>query len=470
MLHPALTLLEIKSLIESGKVSAKEVSEYYKNRIKQLNPSINAVIETFDNAEHGLPILIKDNICQEGKTTSAGSAILKNYSAPYDATVVSRLKEHGIYSLGRTNMDEFAMGGSGEFSHYGPTKNPWKTSLVPGGSSSGSAAAVAAGLAPAALGTETGGSVRQPASFCNLVALYPTYGRNSRFGVIAFASSTDQPGVITRTVKDNAYLQTIIAGNDAKDANSLPNPAQNYLDGLDGKLPDGLRIGVIKDSLVSDGVDAEVKAKLLESIETLKKMGAVIQEVEIPSLSYAIALYFVISRAEAASNLSRYDGTLYGARAQEFKDLADMYLKTRHDGFGNEVKRRIMVGNYVLSAGHIDAYYNKAQAVRKVLRAEFEEAFRNVDVLLSPTTPTPAFEIGSLSHDPLAMYMADYFTVANCIIGTPALNVPNGFNRSGLPLGIQFMGPALSESLLYKVGYAYEQATEYYKQVAPDFA
>lgn len=470
MLHPALTLLEIKSLIDSGKVSAKEISEYYKNRIKQLNPSINAVLETFDNAEHGLPILIKDNICQEGKTTSAGSAILKNYSAPYDATVVSRLKKHGIYSLGRTNMDEFAMGGSGEFSHYGPTKNPWNTALVPGGSSSGSAAAVAAGLAPAALGTETGGSVRQPASFCNLVALYPTYGRNSRFGVIAFASSTDQPGVITRTVKDNAYLQTIIAGNDSKDANSLPNPTQDYLDGLDGKLPAGLRIGVIKDALVSDGVDAEVKAKLLESVETLKKMGAVIQEIEIPSLSYAIALYFVISRAEAASNLSRYDGTLYGARAQEFKDLADMYLKTRHDGFGNEVKRRIMVGNYVLSAGHIDAYYNKAQAVRKVLRAEFEEAFRNVDVLLSPTTPTPAFEIGSLSQDPLAMYMADYFTVANCIIGTPALNVPNGFSSSGLPLGIQFMGPALSESLLYKVGYAYEQATEYYKQVAPDFA
>lgn len=471
MLHASTTLLEIKELIETKKISAQEVHTFYLERIKKYNPQLNAVLETFEqNSTSGnLPLLIKDNICQVGAKTSAGSKILENYKAPYDATVIKNLKKNSFYSLGRTNMDEFAMGGSGEFSFYGATHNPWDLTSVPGGSSAGSAAAVAAGLAPAALGTETGGSVRQPASFCNLVGMYPTYGRNSRYGLIAFASSTDQAGPFTRTVKDNAFVLQSMAGHDSKDATSINAPVENYLDELDGKLPHNLKIGVIKDALTSEGVDAEVKKQFLSNIELLKKMGAQVKEIAIPSLRYGIALYFVISRAEAASNLSRFDGTLYGTRAQEYSDLEDMYLKTRQLGFGTEVKRRIMVGNYVLSAGHIDAYYNKAQAVRQLLRQEFNEAFKEVDILTTPTTPTPAFKIGALAQDPLAMYMADYFNVPNCIIGTPALSIPGGFTASKLPLGLQFLGPVLSEKLLYKVGHAFEQETMYYKETAPHF-
>jgi len=469
------TIQELKSGLQKKELSSKEVLDFYSARIAQHAPALNCMIENFSNpsgnnsennsGNNGLldniPCVIKDNICQHNRITSAGSKILSNYTAPYDATVIQRIKRAGAVIMGRTNQDEFGMGGSGEFSPYGPTKNPWDTSRVPGGSSSGSAAAVAAGLVPFALGTETGGSVRGPASFCNLVGMYPTYGLHSRFGVIAFASSNDQVGALTKTVYDNALIATALSGHDPKDSTSLNVPAQDYTKNLDGKLPENMTIGVIKDALTSEGIDPQVRAAFDRSIKQLESLGAKIKIIELPTLKYSIAVYFIISRAEAASNLSRYDGSLYGQRAQDTHNLLDMYIKTRDEGFGIEVKRRILVGNYVLSAGHRDAYYNKASQVRAMIRAEFENAFKEVDLLISPTTPTLPFKIGELSNDPVAMYMADYF-MANCVIGTPAISIPSGFSSEGLPIGFQFFGPRLSEALLYKTAYAFEQSTDYH--------
>jgi aspartyl-tRNA(Asn)/glutamyl-tRNA(Gln) amidotransferase subunit A len=463
------SIKEIKDAIDRKEVTPEEVVTFFKKRIARFNPKLNAVLEVFDDAQPvsdaaqkklgGIPILFKDNILQKDRIASAGSKILSNYRSCYDATIVARLKEYGAVPVGRGNMDEFAMGASGEFSAYGVTKNPYNLDHVPGGSSAGPAAAVAAGLVPAAIGTETGGSVRQPACFSGLVGLYPTYGLLPRYGLVAFGSSLDQAGPLTRTVYDNALLLSVMAGKDTHDATSCDNNGQDYTVGLDGNIPKGLRIGVIKDALESDGIDPDIAKAFNESLEVLKKRGATITVIDLPHLKYGIAVYFIITRAEAASNLYRYDGSLYGARDTEAKELFDMYLKTRTNNFGAEVKRRILVGNYVLSKGHFDAYYNKAQMVRSIIRTEFEESFKQVDVLMSPTIPTPAFKIGQMTGDPLAMYLADYFTVPNCVIGTPALSVPCGLTSKGLPMGVQFLGPRLSEHVLYKVAYAYEQAS-----------
>jgi aspartyl-tRNA(Asn)/glutamyl-tRNA(Gln) amidotransferase subunit A len=470
------TIQSLREKLQKKELSPQEVVAHYQARIKKYNPQLNAVIEQFDDAKvpdnldlsaplAGIPTVIKDNICQKDRVTSAGSKILANYKAPYDATVIERIKEAGSISLGRTNMDEFAMGGSGEFSAYGPTKNPWDLTRVPGGSGSGSAAAVAAGLAPYSLSSETGGSIRQPAAFCNLVGLYPTYGLNSRYGALAFASSTDQIGPKTRTVYDNALVQSVISGNDRRDSTSTQQPAKDYTKNLNGKLPQSLTIGVIQEAIDTDGLDPQIRKSFVDSIKQLESLGAKIKYLSMPNLKYGIAVYFVISRAEAASNLSRYDGSIYGMRNKEAHELFDMYLRTRQEGFGIEVKRRILVGNYVLSAGHQDAFYKKANQVRALIRAEFQDAFKNVDLLVSPTTSTLPFKLGETLNDPLAMYMTDFYTVPTCVIGTPGLSLPCGFSQEGLPIGFQFLGPALSEELIYQAAYAFEQSTDYHKKV-----
>lgn len=472
-MKPFITIKEILEGLERKDFSAEELVSFYQKRIERYNPKLNAFLEIFskesvkkeflgDGPLAGVPGAIKNNISIKNRRVTAGSKILENYTAPYNATVVKRIRDAGGIIIGTTNMDEFAMGASGEFSAYGETKNPWNTECTPGGSSAGSAAAVAAGLVPWTLGTETGGSVRQPASFCGLVGLYPTYGRFSRYGLLAFASSTDQPGPLTRTVYDNALIASILSGHDQKDSTSLPEPSRDFTKNLDGKLPENLTIGVINDSLESSGVDSEVKIAFEKAVNHLEHLGATIKHICLPDLKYGIAIYFVLSYAEAASNLSRFDGTLYGMRAKDAKDLADMYIQTRHDNFGNEVKRRILVGNYVLSSSHKQAYYEKAAHVRCAIRAEFDDAFQHVDLLVSPTSATPAFKLGALRSDPIAMYLNDYFTVPNCITGMPALSLPCGYSKAGLPIGFQFIGPRLSEALLYRVAHAYEQSSEHH--------
>lgn len=464
-----ITIKELLHGLETKQYSVKEITTFFQERIKKHNPKLNAFLDEFQTTSSsgtgplaGIPGAIKNNISIEGKTITCGSKILEHYKAPYNATIINRINKSGAIILGTTNMDEFAMGASGEFSAYGEIKNPWDLERTPGGSSAGSAAAVAAGLVPWALGTETGGSVRQPASFCGLVGLYPTYGRFSRYGIVAFASSTDQPGPLTKTVYDNALIASVLSGHDPKDSTSLPEPQRNFTRNLDGKLPAPLTIGVIRDSLESDGVSEEVKVALRKSIRHLENLGATIKYISLPDLKYGIAVYFVLCYAEAASNLSRFDGTLYGSRATDVEGLINMYVKTRHDGFGDEVKRRILMGNYVLSSSHKNAYYEKASHVRGAIRAEFDEAFKQVDLLISPTAAQPPFKLGELRADPIAMYLNDYFTVPNCITGMPAISIPCGYTKSNLPIGIQFMGPRLSEELLYKVAYAYEQSTDYH--------
>lgn len=482
MLRANATIQELSQLLATNQITPEEVIAFYKKRFTTLNPLLNCGLELFEEesahstlpatSTHplwGIPGLIKDNICQYNKTTSAGSAILKNFKAPYDATVIKRLKGAGAPILGRANMDEFAMGSSGEFSAYGQTKNPWDTSRSPGGSSSGSAAAVAAGIVPWALGTETGGSVRQPASFCGLTGLYPTYGLISRFGVLAFCSSTDQVGPLTKTVYDNAYLLSILAGKDEQDSTSINQSSFDYTQGLLPTLPKGIRIGVLREALEGEGLDPQVQHAFQESIKDLEKMGAKIEYITLPKLKYGIAIYFILSRAEAASNLSRYDGSLYGMR-HNADSLFEMYLNTREEGFGDEVKRRILLGNYVLSSGHKDAYYVQANHVRSILRREFNDVFRSVDLIMSPTSSTLPFKLGEASKDPLTMYLSDCFTVPNCITGLPALSLTGGFSQEGLPIGVQFMGPRLSEHLLYKVAYAFEQAHDYYTRMPSGFA
>jgi len=475
MISPTTTIKELQKLLATKQVSPEEVVAYYHARLTKHAATLNCAVELFEPSQktvhgplQGIPGLIKDNICQQGRGASAASRMLKNFTAPYEATVSARLKAAGAVSLGRANMDEFAMGGSGEYSAYGATKNPWNLAHSPGGSSAGSAAAVGAGLVPWALGTETGGSVRQPASFCGLTGLYPTYGRFSRYGLIAFCSSFDQAGPLTKTVYDNALIASHMSGMDPHDPSTIQEGPQDFTRNLTGKLPEGIRIGVLRDSIESAGVDQTVKASFTKAIADLEKMGAKISYIDMPNLKYGIAVYFVLSRAEAASNLSRYDGTLYGAR-QYGDTLREMYVKTRHEAFGSEIKLRIMMGNFVLSSGYFDAYYGKAQQVRAMIRAEYEEAFKSVDVLISPTASTLPFTLGDTEQDPLAVYMADYFTVPNCITGLPALSIPCGYAPNGLPIGFQFMGPAYSEALLYQIAYAFEQEHDYHLQYPAAF-
>jgi aspartyl-tRNA(Asn)/glutamyl-tRNA(Gln) amidotransferase subunit A len=470
-MKPFITVKALREGLTNKTFSLSEVHSFFTKRITTYNNKLNAVLETFDRQPSqtngllgGIPFARKDNISQTNEITSAGSNILKNYRAPYNATIINNLEAAGAYSIARTNMDEFAMGSTGEFSAYGPSKNPWNLSKSPGGSSSGSAAAVAAGLLPFALGSETGGSIRMPGSFCNLVGMYPTYGRNSRYGIIAFASSNDQVGAFTKTVYDNALVQSALGGVDAHDATSIQQGPKDYTRSLDGKLPEDLRIGVLKDALEADGIDPEVRATFEKSLRDLEKIGAKLTYVDLPSWKYGIAIYFIIARAEAASNLARFDGTIYGLRAQDAKNLRDMFESSRQQGFGIEIKRRVLVGNYVLSVGHKEAFYNQACRVRAMIKAEFDELFKNIDVLMCPTSPSLPFGLGQTTSDPLAVYMADYFLLPNNMIGTPALQVPAGFSQTGLPIGVQFLGPQFSEELLYKVGHAFEQHTGYYQK------
>ena len=467
-----LTIKELREKLDKKELNKKETVNFYHDRLKKYNKKLGVALEIFekeslqeDNNQgllSGIPGILKDNISQKNRTLACGSKILKNYVAPYDATVTKKLNDEGAVILGRANMDEFAMGSSGEYSAYGITRNPWDTNRVPGGSSSGSASAVAAGLVPWALGTETGGSVRQPAAFTGLVGLYPTYGSNSRSGIIAFTSSTDQAGPITKTVYDNALISSILIGQNPNDSTSLIRPKIDFTKNLTGKLPKNLKLGVIKDALESEGVNSEVKKSFELAIKQLQKLGAEIKYIDLPDLKYGISVYFIVSRAEAASNLARFDGSLYGARSESAKTLKEMYIQTRHDGFGIEVKRRILMGNYVLSSSHQDAFYKKADHVRAMMREEFEQAFKEVDLLISPTASTLPFEIGKMCQDPVKMYLADYFTVPNCITGNPALSIPCEFSKDNLPIGFQFIGPRLSEELIYQVAYAFEQSTDYH--------
>lgn len=409
----------------------------------------------------GIPVGIKDVICTKGIRTTAASAILKNFIPPYDATVVRRLKTAGTVNIGKLNMDEFAMGSSNENSIFGPVKNPWNPKYVPGGSSGGSAAAVAAGLCPISLGTDTGGSIRQPAAFCGIVGLKPTYGRVSRYGVIAYASSLDQVGGFGRNVKDCALVTQAICGADPNDATSSTKEVPNFLNAL-GKDIKGLRVGIPKEYFVS-GLDPEVSAALKKAVSVLESLGAIPVEVSLPHTDAAVAVYYILAPAEASSNLSRYDGIRYGHRAEGQLDLKSLYAKSRAEGFGREVQRRILVGTYVLSAGYYDAFYLKAQKVRALIKRDFENAFaQHCDVILAPTAPDLPFKIGEKLSDPLKMYLNDIFTIPVNLAGLPGMSVPCGISSHGLPIGLQLIGKPWDEETLFKVGSAYESATEWH--------
>jgi aspartyl-tRNA(Asn)/glutamyl-tRNA(Gln) amidotransferase subunit A len=467
------TIQELKELLENGEVSHEELLDYFIKRAED-HKDLGAVLETFDKESilnnfkslgilAAIPGYIKDNICQKDRNTSCGSKILENFTSTYDATVVTRLQQQGAFLLGRANMDEFAMGSSGETSAFFKTKNPWNKERVPGGSSSGSAAAVAAGLAPWALGSDTGGSVRQPAAFCGIVGLKPTYGLNSRYGLVAYGSSLDTVGIFSRTVYDNALILSAIAGLDLKDSSSLAVEKKDYTQRLDGTIKKDLKIGIIEDAFEAEGLNPEVRKGVEDAIKVYEEMGATVKRIRVKTLQYCAASYFIISRAEAASNLARFDGVRYGMRVRE-KGLNDMYEQTRHDGFGAEVKARIMVGNYVLSVGHAGDYYDNAQRVRRVIRKELQEAFRNVDVLIMPTHSAPAFKIGEFDNNKLEMDLQDYFTAPVNLAGVPALSIPVGFSKDKMPLGMQLIGPHLSEGLLYQTAHAYQQKTDWHKQ------
>jgi aspartyl-tRNA(Asn)/glutamyl-tRNA(Gln) amidotransferase subunit A len=404
----------------------------------------------------GVPVAVKDNICVRGMQASCGSVILGNYHPPYNATVIERLIAAGAIVIGKTNCDEFAMGSSNENSAFGPVRNPWDTTRVPGGSSGGSAAAVAAEIVPVALGSDTGGSVRQPASLCGVLGLKPTYGRNSRYGLVAFASSLDQIGIFGRKVEDVARVLGVIAGRDPRDSTSADVPVPDYTAALDKKL-ENARIG-FPAALFGKGLDEEVGSAVKSAIAMYRELGAEIVEIELPHASYAIAVYYIIATAEASSNLARFDGVRYGFRAAETPELRQMYRKTREEGFGPEVKRRIMLGTYVLSAGYYDAYYRKAQQVRTLIKNDLLDAFKNCDAIITPTAPTPAFALGEKVDDPLAMYLNDIYTVTANLAGIPGLSVPCGLSSERLPIGFQLLGPYWSEPALLRLAHAYLEA------------
>lgn len=422
--------------------------EYALNRADELDKSHE------ETTLKGFPIAIKDNICTQGMQTTCGSKILHNYRAQYDSTAVSRLKKAGAIIIGKANMDEFAMGSSNESSAFGVCRNPWDTERVPGGSSGGSAVAVASGIVRASLGSETGGSVRQPASLCGIVGLKPTYGRISRFGLVAFASSLDNIGIFGQTSEDVAKVLGVIAGRDPNDTTSAEVEVPNYVEHLADEIA-GKRIGVPR-ALFGDGLDPEVKESVEQAIENYKKLGAHIVEVELPHAKYGIAVYYIIATAEASSNLARFDGVRYGFRAQGSHNLRETYNKTREEGFGAEVKRRIMLGTYVLSSGYYDAYYSKAQKVRNLIRRDYLDSFEKCDVILTPTSPSTAFKIGEKSDDPLAMYLSDIYTVSANLAAVPAISVPSGLSREGLPIGLQLVGRNWSESVLLNMGSVYQ--------------
>jgi len=459
--------------VRAGGLTARAAVTAAVNAAERLNDPLNAFLQidrdgavqraaAIDENKsttqplRGVPIAVKDNLCVIGMQTSCGSKILGDYQAPYNATVIERLIQAGAIIIGKTNCDEFAMGSSNENSAFGPVKNPWDVTRVPGGSSGGSAAAVAAGIVPAALGSDTGGSVRQPASLCGVVGLKPTYGRNSRYGLVAFASSLDQVGIFTRSVGDAAMVLSVIAGRDQLDATTADVPVPNYTTDLTKEVK-GLRLGFPR-RLFGAGLDSEVRVAVESAMDAYRELGVEIVDVELPHAKYAIAVYYIIATAEASSNLARFDGVRYGFRAEEANELRSMYRRTRDEGFGPEVKRRIMLGTYVLSAGYYEAYYHKAQQVRTLLREDFRKAFESCDAIITPTAPTPAFAIGEKTDDPLAMYLNDIYTVTANLAGVPGMSVPCGLSAEGLPIGLQLLGPYWSEPTLFQLGDAYERA------------
>lgn len=467
------TIKDLRIQLEKKEISTQELLELFLKRIQAYDPEIRALLEVFDKESilkdsqsngflSGIPGVIKNNICMQGRKATCASRMLENFTSPYSATAIERLKQEGALLLGNANLDEFAMGSSTETSYFQKTKNPWDYTRCPGGSSGGSAAAVAAGFVPWALGTDTGGSVRQPAAFCGIVGLKPTYGLVSRYGLIAYASSLDTIGVMTRSVYDNALVLSAIAGNDPKDSSSLPVAKKDYTKNLTGKLPDNITIGIVDNSIAADGMDPEIVQAIEKAVEQWEKLGAKIKHITMSSLDYSAAAYFILSRAEAASNLARYDGVRYGFRDKQASTLQQMYDDTRHDGFGSEVKKRIMVGNYVLSAGHSGEFYENAKKVKRLIRNDFIEAFKDIDLLVMPTHPAPAFKIGEYGIDSLQMDLQDYFTCPVNIAGIPAISIPCGFTKNKLPIGVQLIGPPLSEELIYQVADAYQQVTDWH--------
>ncbi|MGC4007928.1 MAG: Asp-tRNA(Asn)/Glu-tRNA(Gln) amidotransferase subunit GatA [Pseudomonas sp.] len=484
MLHQ-LTLAEVARGLADKQFSAQELATALLARIKQLDPQLNSFITVTEEialaqakaaderrakgetgALLGAPIAHKDLFCTQGVRTSCGSKILDAFVSPYDATVVERLADAGTVSLGKLNMDEFAMGSANESSHYGPVKNPWDTSRVPGGSSGGSAAAVAARLIPAATGTDTGGSIRQPAALTNLTGIKPTYGRVSRWGMIAYASSLDQGGPLARTAEDCALMLGAMAGFDPKDSTCVDQPVDDYLAALSKPLT-GLRIGLPKEYFGA-GLDSRIADAVMKVVEQLKQLGAVVKEISLPNMQHAIPAYYVIAPAEASSNLSRFDGVRYGYRCEDPKDLQDLYKRSRAEGFGAEVKNRIMVGTYALSAGYYDAYYLKAQKIRRLIKNDFTSAFAEVDVILGPTTPNPAWKLGEKNNDPVAQYLEDIYTITANLAGIPGLSMPAGF-VDGLPVGVQLLAPYFQEGRLLNVAHQYQLVSDWHKQAPAGF-
>lgn len=479
------TIAELVSGLKTKKFSSEEITNAYLKRIEQLNPKLNSFITVTPEqalAEAraadarlangtadlltGVPIAQKDIFCTLGVKTSCASKILDNFIAPYDATVITRFKDAGTVMLGKTNMDEFAMGSSNENSFYGPVKNPWDLTRVPGGSSGGSAAAVAARLAPAATGTDTGGSIRQPAALCNLTGIKPTYGRVSRYGMIAFASSLDQGGPMALTAEDAAMLLNVMAGFDPKDSTSIDTPAPDYTATLNNSI-EGLKIGLPKE-FFADGLDPKIADIIETAVKEYEKIGAKIQTISLPNVNLSVPAYYVVAPAECSSNLERFDGIRYGYRCENPKDLEDLYKRSRGEGFGAEVKRRILIGTYALSAGYYDAYYLKAQQIRGLIAKDFENAFKEVDVILSPTTPSPAFKLGEKTDDPVSMYLSDIYTIAVNLAGLPGMSLPAGF-VDNLPIGMQLIGKHFAEGRLLNVAHRYQQATDWHKRIPNEF-
>ena len=469
------TATELLARLESGESSSVEVTRTFLNAIDRQDETIGAFLFVNSDAAleqaravdekraagksvgslGGLPVAVKDVLCMRDTPTTCGSKILDGFRPPYDSTVVERLRAADAVIIGKTNMDEFAMGSSTENSAYKVTRNPWNTDHTPGGSSGGSASCVAAGMAPLSIGTDTGGSIRQPAAFCGVVGMKPTYGRVSRYGLIAYASSLDQAGPLANDVTGAAALLQAIAGHDARDSTSVNRPVPDYLCGLDQPL-EGLKIGIAKEHFVA-GLDPEVESTIREALGVYKSLGAEVIDVTLPHSKYAVATYYLIAASEASSNLARYDGVHYGHRAESFTNMVDMYCTTRSEGFGEEVKRRIMLGVFALSEGYSDQYYVKALQVRRLIRQDFDRAFADVDVILAPVAPTPAFKIGELVNDPLAMYLTDIYTISGNLAGIPCLSIPAGFSDAKLPIGMQLYGPAFSEDRLLRAARMFER-------------
>ena len=474
-----LTVHELRDKLAKKEITSEDITKSYIKRIEEKEPDVKAFVNTtlddaLKNAQEvdkkikegkrtsslaGIPIGIKDNICTKGVKTTCSSRMLENFVSPYDATVMEKIKDEDLVMLGKLNMDEFAMGASTEYSYFKKTSNPWDLNKVPGGSSGGSAAAVAADMVPWALGSDTGGSVRQPSSFCGTVGLKPTYGLVSRYGLVAFASSLDQIGPITKDVEDNAILLNIIAGHDRRDSTSANIEKKDYTKALKNDVK-GLKIGIPKEYF-GEGINPEVKESVMAVAKKYEELGATVEECSISVTDYALATYYIIACAEASSNLGRFDGIRYGYRTENFSNLKDIYRNSRSEGFGSEVKRRIILGTYVLSSGYYDAYYKKAQKVRTLVKQAFKELFKKYDVLLTPTSPTVAFDIGTRSNNPLEMYLADICTVSINIGGVPAISVPCGLDSQGMPIGFQLIGNHFDEETLYRAAYTYEKNTNF---------